>query len=117
MKFLHCADLHLDSPLRGLDRYEGAPVEEARGATRRAFENMVSLALREKVDAVAIAGDLYDGDWPDFNTGLFFVKGVTRLADAGIRVFAVRGNHDAASKITKSLRLPHRVVFFSERRP
>ena len=117
MKFLHCADLHLDSPLRGLDRYEGAPVEDARDATRRAFENLVSLALRERVDVVVIAGDLYDGDWPDFNTGLFFVKGVSQLAEAGIRVFAVRGNHDAASRITRSLPLPHKVVFFSDRRP
>src|SRR6266700_4093207 len=106
MKLLHCADLHLDSPLRGLDRYEGAPVDEMLGATRRAFENLVSLALREKVNVVIIAGDLYDRDWPDFNTGLFFLKGVTQLGAAGIRVFAVRGNHDAASKITRSLRLP-----------
>lgn len=65
MRLLHCADIHLDSPLRGLERYEGAPVEQVRGATRRAFENMVQCALREKVDFVVIAGDLYDGDWPD----------------------------------------------------
>lgn len=52
MRFLHCADIHLDSPLRGLERYDGAPVEQVRGATRRAFENMVQCALREKVDFV-----------------------------------------------------------------
>ena len=74
MKFLHAADIHLDSPLRGLDRYEGAPVDEIRGATRRALENLVSLAIEEDVDFVVLAGDLFDGDWPDFNTGLFFVR-------------------------------------------
>ena len=47
MRFLHAADLHLDSPLRGLDRYEGAPVDEVRGATRRAFENLIAVAHRE----------------------------------------------------------------------
>ena len=58
MRFLHCADIHLDSPLRGLERYEGAPVEEVRGASRRAFENMIQHALRERVDFVVIAGEL-----------------------------------------------------------
>lgn len=117
MRFLHAADLHLDSPLRGLDRYEGAPVDDVRGATRRAFENLVTTALSERVDLVVIGGDLYDGDWPDHNTGLFFVKGVTQLAEAGIPVAIVRGNHDAASKLTKSLRLPRNVHLLADTKP
>lgn len=117
MRFLHAADLHLDSPLRGLDRYEGAPVDDVRGATRRAFENLVATALSERVDLVVISGDLYDGDWPDHNTGLFFVKGVTQLAEAGIPVAIVRGNHDAASKLTKSLRLPRNVYLLADTKP
>lgn len=117
MRFLHAADLHLDSPLRGLDRYEGAPVDDVRGATRRAFENLVATALRERVDLVVIGGDLYDGDWPDHSTGLFFVKGVTQLAEEGIPVVIVRGNHDAASKLTKSLRLPRNVHLFNDAKP
>jgi DNA repair exonuclease SbcCD nuclease subunit len=117
MRFLHTADLHLDSPLRGLDRYEGAPVDEVRGATRRAFENLIVVALRERVDLVVIAGDLYDGDWLDHNTGLFFTKGVTQLAEEGIPVAIVRGNHDAASRLTKALRLPRNVHLFADSRP
>lgn len=117
MRFLHAADLHLDSPLRGLDRYEGAPVDDVRGATRRAFENLISTALRERVDLVVIGGDLYDGDWPDHNTGLFFVKGMTQLAEEGIPVAIVRGNHDAASKLTKSLRLPRNVYLLNDTKP
>ena len=70
-KFLHAADLHLDSPMRGLERYEGAPVEQIRGATRRALENLVQLAINENVRFVIIAGDLYDTDWKDYNTALF----------------------------------------------
>ncbi|MBC7855626.1 MAG: metallophosphoesterase, partial [Pirellulaceae bacterium] len=69
MKFLHAADIHLDSPLRGLERYEGAPAEEIRGASRRALENLVELALDQKVDFILLAGDIYDGDWKDFSTG------------------------------------------------
>ncbi|WP_010584630.1 metallophosphoesterase family protein [Schlesneria paludicola] len=106
MKFLHAADIHLDSPLLGLERYEGAPVELIRGATRRALENLVALAMRERVDVVVIAGDLYDGSWRDFNTGMFFVRQMAKLRDAGIRVYLIAGNHDAASMMTKKLRLP-----------
>ena len=112
-RFLHAADIHLDSPQRGLDRYEGAPVAECRGATRRALENLVELALAEKVAFVVIVGDLYDGDWPDYNTGLFFGKQMVRLRDGGIPVFMIRGNHDAANKMTKDLKLVDNVHVLS----
>ena len=109
MKFLHAADIHLDSPLRGLERYEGAPAEEIRGASRRALENLVQLALEQKVDFVLFAGDIYDGDWKDFSTGLFFVKQLARLGAANIPVFMIAGNHDAEGKMTRSLPLPKNV--------
>ncbi len=116
-EFIHCADIHLDSPLRGLERYEGAPVEEIRLATRRALINMVSLAIERSVSFVIIAGDLFDGDWKDYNTGLFFVNQMARLREASIPVYIVKGNHDAANKITKALKLPHNVHTFSHNRP
>ena len=106
MKFLHAADLHLDSPLEGLETYEGAPVDLIRSASRRALENLVQLAIQERVDFVVIAGDLYNGDWRDFNTGLFFVRQMNKLCDAGIRHYLIAGNHDAASVMTRTLRLP-----------
>lgn len=116
-RFLHAADLHLDSPLLGLERYEGAPVSELRGATRRALQELVGLAIRERAAFVVIAGDVFDGDWPDFNTGLFFVREMARLREAGIRVALVRGNHDAESQITRSLPLPDNVIVFDARKP
>jgi exonuclease SbcD len=116
LKFLHAADVHLDSPLKGLERYDGAPVEEIRGATRRAFENLVDLALAEEVAFLLLAGDLYDGDWKDYNTGLFFAAQMRRLEEAGIRVFVISGNHDAASQITKVLRPPANVRVLSTRK-
>jgi len=69
---LHAADIHLDSPLRGLERYEGAPVERIRGTTREAFRALVDLAIAEEVRLILLAGDLHDVDWRDYNTGLFF---------------------------------------------
>ena len=95
-RFLHAADIHLDSPLRGLERYEDAPAAEGRGATRQAFEKLVELAIEEEVSFVLLVGDLYDGDWRDYNTGLFFVGQMNRLGEAGISVHLVSGNHDAA---------------------
>jgi DNA repair exonuclease SbcCD nuclease subunit len=68
-RFLHAADIHLDSPLKGLERYDGAPIEEIRGASRRALENLVRLAIDEEVAFVLITGDLYDGDWPTTTPG------------------------------------------------
>jgi len=116
-RFLHAADIHLDSPLHKLDYYEGAPAEEFRQATRRALGNLVQTAISEEVAFVLIAGDLYDGDWKDYNTGLYLVSQMARLHDAGIPVFIVAGNHDAASKITKTLRLPDGVTLFASDRP
>ena len=116
-KFIHAADIHLDSSLHGLERYEGAPTEEIRSATRRAFDNLIELAIDQQVAFVLLAGDLYDGDWKDYNTGLYFMERMGRLRDAGIRVFMVAGNHDAASQITKHLRLPDNVSMFATRAP
>ncbi|WP_295585508.1 DNA repair exonuclease [uncultured Lamprocystis sp.] len=114
-RFIHAADLHLDSPLQGLQAHDGAPLDVLRGATRRAFENLVQLAIDERVDFVVIAGDLYDGDWKDYSTGLFFRSQMARLNASGIPVYLIAGNHDAASVITKKLGLPDNVRVFSTR--
>lgn len=115
--FIHAADIHLDSPLRGLDRYEGAPVKEIRSATRSALVRLVDLALEEAVQFVVIAGDIYDGDWKDYNTGLCFIKQMSRLREQGIPVYILAGNHDAASVLTRELSLPDNTHRFSSRKP
>ncbi|OAI45953.1 hypothetical protein AYO44_12185 [Planctomycetaceae bacterium SCGC AG-212-F19] len=115
--FIHAADLHLDSPLRGLDQYEGAPVKAIRIAARRALDNLVNLAIRQRVAFVLIAGDVYDGDWEDANTGFFFVQQMARLQTQGIRVFLISGNHDAANRLTRGLPYPNNVRVFSSDQP
>ncbi|MGQ3684244.1 MAG: metallophosphoesterase family protein [Candidatus Loosdrechtia sp.] len=115
-KFIHSADIHLDSPLRGLSRYESAPAESIRDACRRAFENLVDLAIEEEVAFVLLAGDLYDGDWKDYSTGIFLSKQMGRLGQHNIRVFAVSGNHDAANQMTKSLDSPSNMRIFSPKK-
>ncbi|HNP82601.1 MAG TPA: DNA repair exonuclease [Nitrospira sp.] len=115
MRFIHASDLHIDSPLRGLDRYDGAPVERLRSATRSALERLVDKALSERVDFLLLAGDIYDRDWQDFHTGLFFRGQMVRLERAGIRCFIVQGNHDAQGVISRQLTLPSNVTVFSSR--
>ncbi len=88
-----------------------------RGATREALENLVSRAIDEEVSFVIISGDLYDGDWKDYRTGLFFVKQMGRLSETGISVFLLYGNHDAESQITRRLLLPSNVRTFSSKKP
>ncbi len=119
IKIVHAADLHLDSPMRGLEQYTGAPVDELRGATRKALENLVRLCIDEQAGLLLIAGDLYDGDWDDYKTGLFFAKQMSRLREADVEVVWVRGNHDAESAIRKSqrLRLPDNVHELSPKKP
>ncbi|HEY6564526.1 MAG TPA: DNA repair exonuclease [Pirellulaceae bacterium] len=109
LKFVHAADIHLDSPLLRLGHYDDAPVELLRTATRRALVNLVQFTLEERADFVLIAGDLYDGDWDDVRTGLFLVKQLSRLGEAGIPVILIAGNHDAANRMTRHVRLPNHV--------
>ena len=115
---IHAADIHLDSPLRGLDGT--APeevVRDLRQASRKALSKLVDLAVERRVGAVVLAGDTYDGDSKDYQTGRFFVREMGRLNDAGIPVLMIAGNHDAESVITKTLTLPDNVFAFPTDRP
>ncbi len=111
-KFIHAADLHVDSPLLGLDAYEGAPVERIRNATRRALENLVQLAIDEQVRFVVLAGDVYDTQ-PLFETSVFFRRQMQALADEGIPVAIVLGNHDHAGVSPPGSQLPGNVHVLS----
>ncbi len=116
MRFIHAADIHLDSPLVGLATYPDAPAARLRTATREALSKLVDEAIEQRVDFLVIAGDLYDGNWRDFNTGIFFAKEMGRLQKAHIPVFVVHGNHDAASEQTRTIHLPDNVRVFSSRK-
>lgn len=107
----------MDSALKGLQQYEGAPVDEIRRAPREGLSNLVDLAIEQQVQFVLIAGDLYDGDWKNFQTGMYFVQQATRLRGAGIPLVFIAGNHDAANKMTRSLPLPDNVTLLSHKKP
>jgi DNA repair protein SbcD/Mre11 len=112
-RFLHTADLHLDSPLKSLALRSEDLRAEVANATRQAFLRIIETCLERKLDALLIAGDLYDGEIRDMATPLFLGREFRRLDEAGIRVFLIGGNHDAASTVTRSLSLPENVKRFS----
>jgi len=114
--FVHAADIHLDSPLTGLAARNPDFSAVVRGATRRAFANIVDLAIGEGAAFVIIAGDLYDGAWKDQATGQYAVAQLARLSRAGIRSFIAFGNHDAESRISRHLTPPPGVHIFDNRR-
>lgn len=114
-RFVHTADIHLDSPLRSLAMRNPELAALIAGATRQALTAIVDLCLEERVDALIIAGDLYDGDQTSMKTARFLAGQMERLHQGGIAVYKVRGNHDALSKITQELILPPSLKLFGGR--
>ncbi len=119
LRFVHSADVHLDSPLRGLSRYDGAPVDVLRGASRKAFEHLIQFTLEQEASFLVIAGDLYDGALQDFSASLFVARHLSRLHEPGVKTFIIQGNHDATNRMRKDLRsaLPSSVRIFSATQP
>jgi DNA repair protein SbcD/Mre11 len=114
-RFVHAADIHLDSPLRSLALRDADLADLVGNATRHAFVNLVELCLNEQVDALLLAGDLYDSEQTSMKTARFLAGQIRRLHEAGIQVFIIRGNHDALSRITKELTFPESVKVFGGR--
>jgi exonuclease SbcD len=115
IKLLHTADIHLDSPLKSLALRDESLRDTIVTATRGAFEQIVDCALSEQVAAVLIAGDLFDGKERSARTAAFLTGQMDRLRTADIRVFYIKGNHDAENPVTGTLDLPENVHVFGAR--
>ena len=114
--FIHAADLHIDSPFGALGRKNAGAAALFAQASRRAVEALVAETLASKAAFLIIAGDVFDGDWADMSSGLFFVRELAKLERADVPVFMLRGNHDAEGRVTKSLTWPANVREFSTRK-
>ena len=110
--FIHAADLHLGSPLVGIAARDPELAARLATASREAFTALVDQAIAHHVSFLIVAGDVYDGEWKDTSIGLFFNRQVSRLIREGILVYTLRGNHDAVSVVTQSVRLPEGVFEF-----
>lgn len=95
IRFVHAADLHLDSPFTGLRSAAPEKVAETlHAATFKAYDNIIQLCISEQVDALLVAGDIYDGADRSLRAQRNFIQGLNRLHEAGIRSFICHGNHD-----------------------
>ncbi len=117
MRFIHAADIHLDSPLRGLEAYPGAPAERLRVATRQAFDRVVDLCIEERVDFLIVAGDLFDTEVKDFHAALAAAAQLKKLDRAQIPVYLILGNHDSREEMTRHVPWPANVTLFDHKRP
>lgn len=114
-RFIHTADLHLDSPLRALALRSPDLARELGVATRAALTRIIDLCIAEDVHFLLIAGDLWDGRHSSTKTPRFLKQELLRLQAAGIRCFVIRGNHDALAKQVGELALPDNVTLFGSR--
>ncbi len=95
MKFLHVADLHLDSPLKTQAVRNPAMSDSLHAASRQVLGRLVDAAIAQSVDAVLFAGDTFDNGVADVASRAALAAEVTRLSRAGIPAVLIQGNHDA----------------------
>ncbi|EAE7338408.1 exonuclease SbcCD subunit D [Listeria monocytogenes] len=114
IQFLHMADLHLDSPFIGLSTLPQQLFSAIQESTFQSLERITTVAIKEAVDFVLIAGDIYDSEDQSVRAQARFSKEMKRLEVANIPVFMIHGNHDFIEKHKEKLTLPSNVHVFSE---
>jgi DNA repair exonuclease SbcCD nuclease subunit len=112
-RFIHCSDLHIDSPFKGVQSLQPDLARKLRASTQQAFKKIVQLAIREQVDAVLIAGDIYDSADKSLRAQMKFRDALNELCKANIPAFMVHGNHDPLDSWSSSLAWPENVTVFS----
>jgi exonuclease SbcD len=112
-KFVHAADLHLDSPFSGITYINERVAERLREATFRTFDRIVDLCLEHAVAFLLVAGDVYDSKDRSLRAQLRFRDGLSRLSQVGIPTFVVHGNHDPMDSRLATIKWPERVYVFS----
>ena len=112
--FIHAADLHLDSPFKGLKKVSPLIAEELRKSTFEAFNKVLDLCITEQVDALLIAGDIFDSADQSLQAQITFVNGLKRLEAEGIRCFVCHGNHDPRDAWRSEIPFPQNTVRFEE---
>ncbi len=113
LRFIHCADLHIDTPFKQVSDATPEFRELLYRSTYQSFTNIINLAISEKVDCVLVAGDVYDSADKSLRAQLKFREGLQQLSDAGIHTFVVHGNHDPLNGWSATLTWPENVHIFA----
>lgn len=91
MRFLHISDLHIGKVVNDFSMLE---------EQKLILEQLVSLAAENKVDALVIAGDIYDRAIPPGEAVSLFDQFLTKLSDQEIQIIMISGNHDSPERIS-----------------
>ena len=117
MRFVHAADIHLDSLLLNLALTEETQIGRMQGASRSAFDRLVQLCIDRDAAFLLLSGDLFDHDKPNMQTVRYLRSQLLRLNDKGIRVAIIKGNHDALNRTSSGLEPPPKTHVFREGKP
>ncbi|MFV9510639.1 metallophosphoesterase family protein [Tepidibacillus sp. LV47] len=115
-RFIHTADLHLDSPFKGLRHLPKQIVSEIYESTFRSFDRIVEYCIEKEVDFLLIAGDVYDLEEQSLRAQFYFKKALEKLDHYGIHTFIIHGNHDPIDQKKTKIKWPEKVHFFSGER-
>src|SRR5438105_15873027 len=106
LRFIHAADLHLDSPFRGIAETSAGLRDRLQSATLDALSRVVDHTINAKADFLIIAGDIYDSKDRTLRALVSFRKEMERLVERNIQVFIVHGNHDPLNGSGSVFQLP-----------
>jgi len=112
IRFIHTADLHLDTPFKGLSNLNETLASILKNATFQSFRNIIDRCLQEQVDFLLIAGDIFDSENQSLAAQLKFADELQRLSDQRIPTYFICGNHDPLSSWIEGLQLPDNVHRF-----
>ena len=113
IKFIHAADLHLDTPFSGLSNLNQKLADRLKDATFASYKNIIDLAINKNVDFVVISGDIFDSKNKSLSAQLKFVDQLKRLSEKNIPTYFICGNHDPLPSWLDSLDFPDQVYRFS----
>jgi len=112
VKFIHAADLHLDTPFKGLATWNADLAKRLRNATFESYRRIIDLCLKHRVDFLLISGDIFDSEIQSLAAQLGFVSGLKRLSENGIATYLICGNHDPLDSWMEGLQMPGHVFRF-----
>lgn len=112
LTFIHAADLHLDSPFYGISHLPEPIFARIKESTFASVRHMIDAAVREHVDFILLAGDLFDEANRSLKAQLFLKKQFDRLRECGISVYVIFGNHDHLGGSGRRLNGMRMSIFF-----
>src|SRR5690554_1908603 len=115
--FVHTADLHLGSRVMSLPGADQKTSAELADATYGAWREIIDLCIREAVDFLLVAGDVYDSADQYIRAQPQFKKVLKRLGENDIAADIVRGNHDPDDAWSRSIPMPENAFVFSSKEP